>query len=359
MKNRTPPTRRRVLRLALGVVGLLQLAGISTAWGADDADRFRGLIDPIKASKPYKIGVTLVHLHDDFWKGIAYGIADEAKEAGVEVVQISVAGAYGNVREQFAQLETLQTLGVDVAVVGAAAFDGYNGILRTLKDSGMTVVAAGIPVNSNSVDFGVTQDDTAIGVALADVVCKAKRAKDALAVTIPGPAGAEWARLRHVGFVEHAKGCSGLKVVEGAVGGNVGLEHGVSQASDLLLKNPDAGFIFTPEISLGMGAAQGARQVGSDAKVVSSSVVREAIPMIENGRLIAVVSEPGIVIGRLIVQYAVRKLDGKPMPNLVSEGSPYPNVIVPTTLITPENTRTYPFDLWEFPPKDWSIQAFQ
>jgi ribose transport system substrate-binding protein len=344
---------------AAAPAAVISLSLGSSNVAAEEYDRLRDLVEPVTATKPMKIGVTLVHLHDDFWKGIAYGIADEAEKAGVEVVQISVAGAYGNVREQFAQLETLKTLGVDVAVVGAAAFDGYNAVLRSLKDAGITVVAAGIPVNSENVDFGVTQDDTAIGVTLADVVCKAKGDGDALAVTIPGPAGAEWARLRHVGFVEHAKGCNGLTVVEGATGGNVGLEHGLSQGSDLLLKNPDADFIFTPEISLGMGAAQGARQVGSEAKVVSSTVVREAIPMIESGRLVAVVSEPGIVIGRLIVQYAIRKLEGQEMPNLVTEGSPYPNVIVPTTLITPDNTQTYPFDLWEIPPKEWSVQAFQ
>jgi len=353
--------RRRALLAAagMGVAMALQAVLPSTA-SADDNDRLRNLIEPIKADKPYKVGVTLVHLHDDFWKGIAYGIADEAEKSGIEVVQISVAGAYGNVREQFAQIEALKTLGVDAVIVGAAAFDGYNPILRSVKEAGIKVVAAGIPVNSTAVDFGVTQDDSAIGATLADVVCKAKGGDEALAVTIPGPPGAEWARLRHVGFVEEAAKCKGLSVVQGPMRGNVGLEHGLSQASDLLLKNPEAKYVFTPEISLGMGAAQGIRQNGSDAKVVSSAMVREAIPIIESGRIIAVVSEPGIVIGRLIVQYLIRDLEGKPMPGLVDpKGAPYPYLIVPNTLITPENTKTYPFDLWEFPPKEWSIQAFQ
>lgn len=350
--------RRSLKRLATAASAAVLGLSLGTAHlAAEEFDRLRDLVEPVTAAKPFKIGVTLVHLQDDFWKGIAYGIADEAEKAGVEVVQISVAGAYGNVREQFAQLETLKTLGVDVAVVGAAAFDGYNPILRSLKDAGIMVVAAGIPVNSEHVDFGVTQDDSAIGVSLAEVVCSAKGDGDALAVTIPGPAGAEWARLRHVGFVETAKGC-GVSVVEGTVGGSIGLEHGVSQGSDLLLKNPDADFVFTPVIPLGMGAVQAARQVGSEAKVVSSALVREAIPMIEDGRLVAVVSEPGIVMGRLIVQYAIRKLEGQEMPNLVTGGL-YPNVIVPNTLITPENAQTYPYDLWEIPPKSWSIEALQ
>ena len=52
--------------------------GAQPAIGAD-VDRFNGMLEPIKAEKPFTMGVTLVHLQDDFWKGIAYGILDEAK----------------------------------------------------------------------------------------------------------------------------------------------------------------------------------------------------------------------------------------------------------------------------------------
>jgi ABC-type sugar transport system substrate-binding protein len=345
--------KRRLFALLAG----LALIAASPAPAAD-LDRLRGMVEPVVAKKPFRIGVTLVHLNDDFWKGIAYGIADEAKLSGAKVVQISVAGGYGNVPQQFAQLETLRSLGVDAVVVGTAAFDGYNAILKSLKAGGIKVVAAGIPVNSAAVDFGVTMNDTAIGAALADAVCKAKGDKPATALVIPGPAGAEWARLRHVGFDERAKSCAGLSLVEGAVGGALGLEHGLAEASDMLIKHPDAGFIYTPEISLGLGAAQAVRQSGGQAKIVSSSVVRESIPLVKDGRILADGSEPGILIGRLIVQYLIRQQDGLPTPNL-APGSPYPTVIVPTELITPANADSYPFDLYEIPPKDWSIQAFQ
>lgn len=340
--------------------GLALLPLLTGGARAEEPDRLRGVIEPVVAKKPLSIGVTLVHLHDDFWKGIAYGIADEAKRSNVKVVQISVAGAYGNVKEQFAQLETLKSLDVNVVVVGAAAFDGYNSALKSLKQAGIMVVAAGIPVNSGNVDFGVAQDDTSIGVRLAQQVCAAKGDGEATALTIPGPAGAEWARLRHVGFLNEAKNCKGLTVVEGATGGALGIEHGLSQASDMLLKYPDAKFIYTPEVSLGMGAAQAVKQLNKSTKVVTSAVVREAIPMVKDGRILAMVSEPGIVMGRLIVQYAIRKAEGLPTPNLDAiEGLKYPAVMVPTELITPENADHYPFDLYELPPADWSIDAVQ
>lgn len=323
-----------------------------------EQDRLIGLIKPLTARSSFKIGVTLVHLNDDFWRGIAYGIVDEAKRSNVKVVQISVAGAYGNVREQFAQLNTLKTLGVDYVVLGAASFDGYDPMIKQLQSAGIRVVAAGIPVNSRHVAFGVTQRDSAIGQVLADAICK-KNGKGKV-IALPGPAGAEWARLRYVGFMDEIKKCRGITVYDGAFGGALGLQEGLAQTSDLLLKHPDVNFVYTPEISLGMGAAQAIRQMGSPAQVVSSSMVKEAVPMISDGRLLAVVSEPGIIMGRLIVQYAIRQREGIPLPNLiVDKGSPYPYVLTPTTLITRDNVKNFPLGIYEIPPAGFRIDALQ
>src|SRR5690606_17890460 len=80
------------------------------AQAQDTSDRLLGLLEPIQATKPLTFGVTVVHLMDNFYTGIAYGIMDEAKRSGVEVAQVSVAGGYGNVQEQFAQLQAFKSL---------------------------------------------------------------------------------------------------------------------------------------------------------------------------------------------------------------------------------------------------------
>jgi ABC-type sugar transport system substrate-binding protein len=344
-------------RYRAGAIGaLLYVLCVTSAAAADD--RLVGLVAPLVAQKPFRIGVTLVHLNDDFWKGIAYGIVDEAKRSNVEVVRISVAGAYGNSREQFAQLDTLKTLGVDYVALGAASFSGYDQPIRQLKAAGVRVIAAGIPVNSESVQFGVTQDDKSIGKVLGDAIC-AKNG-DGRIVALPGPAGAEWARLRYVGFKEAVARCRGLTVYEGAFRGSAALQEGLAQTADLLLKHPDANFVYTPEISLGMGAAQAVRQAGRQAQVVSSAMVKEAVPMLVDGRLLAVVSEPGIIMGRLIVQYAIRDREGKPLPNMTRPpGSPYPYVLTPPTLITAVNAKSFPLDVYEIPPADMKLDTLR
>lgn len=46
---------------------------------AETPDRLLGSLTPILATKPLRIGVTIVHLNHAFWKGIAYGITEEAR----------------------------------------------------------------------------------------------------------------------------------------------------------------------------------------------------------------------------------------------------------------------------------------
>ena len=325
---------------------------------AETADRLRGLVSPVVAKKPIKIGVTVVHLQDDFWKGIAYGIADEAKLSNVTVAQTTVAGAYGNVTQQFAQIQAMQTLGVDVAVVGPAAYDGYDAILAGLKKSGITVIAAGIPLNSKNVDFGVTQDDTALGGTLADAVCKDMAGKPTEVLALPGPAGAEWSRLRFVGFTERAKSCPGMTVFSGPVGGAVDIGYGLSQVSDMLLKHPDAKYAYTPESALGMGAAQAGRRQHKEMKVATATLNDQGLTELKDGRFLTVISEPGILIGRLIVQYAIRKAEGLPMPSMQAT-SPYPTVVVPNLPVTQSMAATYDDSIYDVPPKSWSIEAVQ
>jgi ABC-type sugar transport system substrate-binding protein len=109
-----------------------------------------------------------------------------------------------------------------------------------------------------------------------------------------------------------------------------------------------------------MGAAQAIKQMNRKVQVVSSSVVHEAIPMIKDGRFLAVVSEPGIIMGRLVVQYAIRQMEGKPMPKLSSDKSlPYPHLMTPPTVIRAGNADTHPFHIFEMPPRDWRIDALQ
>lgn len=354
--TKLPPRFRSGLRASATLAALCG-ALLATSVRADEPDRFLGLLKPVVATKPLTFGVTVVHLQDDYWKGMVYGIADEARRTGTKVVQVGVAGAYGNVAQQFSQIQTMESKGADVIVVGPAAYDGYDPILQAAKKQGKMVVAAGIPLNSSAIDFGVVQDDTSIGRGLGEFICKDKGDAPATVLSIPGPAGAEWAHLRAAGLKEAAAKCKGLTVIEGPVGGAISISYGLSQASDMLQRNPEAKYFFTPQISLGMGAAQAVKQKHLPTKVVSSTVVKEIFPMLQDGSLSGVSTEPSILLGRLVVQYAIRKNEGMPLPNLKTgiKGMPYPALVVPQQVLTKATAPSYPYQLTDIPPADWTI----
>lgn len=74
----------------------------------------------------YRIGASVVHFVDDYWKGQAYGLVGEAEKTGVNIVRLMGAGGYGQVAEQITQLETLSAMDLDAVTLGATNHDGFD-----------------------------------------------------------------------------------------------------------------------------------------------------------------------------------------------------------------------------------------
>ncbi len=341
----------RALVLGLMTIGLaLQ---VSVAAGADD----RGaLLQPLKAQRPYRIGVSLVHFVDDYWKGVAFGISTEAAATGVDVVRMLSAGGYGNVEQQQDQLNQFATLQVDAVILGAANYDGYERVIDGLVKRGIKVIAVGVPVKAKAVSFGVTMNEEAIGKTLADFMCKTHPAPQV--ITIPGPNGSTWNRLRFDGVQNEARACSGMTLVGNVFKGNTQIEDGEAQASDLLIKYPDANFIYAAAANLGTGAAIAARRMNRKAQVVTATITAKSLDLMRSGNIAMVVSEPGILIGRLAIQDTVRLLNHQEIGGLVSKAPvPYPQLLVPLYAITPDQLSTYDVSRYDRPPPQWSPSA--
>ena len=139
------------------------------------------------------------------------------------------------------------------------------------------------------------------------------------------------------------------------MGGALTLQAGLTMTSDLLQSYPEASYIYTPAMSTAMGALQAVRQQGSSAQVVTGVISHNTDGLIRNHRLLAVASEPGILIGRLIVQYAIRKNEGRPLEKVTADGTiPYPQFTVPVRLLQRENLNDYPYSTFDLPPQAWS-----
>jgi ribose transport system substrate-binding protein len=346
---------------ASAVVVVVGLGAFTPAANAQDLDRFLGVTEQVKdTDPPIRYGVTLVHLQDDYWKGMAYGIVDEVEKSGGKVVQVSIAGKYGNVTQQFAQIEAMMIKGIDVLVLGAASYDGYDTILKKAKDKGIKIIAAGTPVNSKLPDFGVLFNDFDIGLKMGELLCEKKPQAEFKIIGLPGPAGAEWSKLRVDGLKEAVSKCPGATLELAPVGGEISIGYALSTTSDMITKYPDASFVWTPTMGLGMGAVQAVKQRKTNMKVVGSTIMRGIFPALDDGTLIAVNAEPSILVGRLIVQYSIRQKLGLPTPLIVdNKDFSYKMITAPTKFITKDNAASYPWEQTDVPPEDWSIEAFQ
>jgi ribose transport system substrate-binding protein len=325
---------------------------------ADDFDRLRGLIQPVQAKHRYKVAFVAVHFVDAYWKGVAYGILDEAEKAGVDVVRVTSAGGYGNLQQQIGQLEALTALDLDAVIIGAATFDGLRRPLHALAEKGVKIIAMDLSVNSPDVSFRVGQNQEDLGRAMGGYICN--KDPDAVVITIPGPAGVEWTAERLRGVTEAAKKCPDMKLVGNEFKASTLLEDGQSQAADLLTVHPDADYIYAAAVSLGTGAARAIQRSGSHAKVVTGGFTDNTVELMRQGLIDMVVSEPGILIGRMNLQYAIRLLNGDDLPNLAKDGDlPYLSYNLPPRTVSRDELDAYNLGWYDIPPADWNVPLSQ
>ena len=139
---------RGVAGAAIAAVAILAAAATSSK---AQEDRLLGMVEPVKAAKPYRIGYASADMNSDFFLGLAYGAVDEAKQAGVQITRIVSAGGYGKVAEQVSQLEQFGAPKLDGVIIVGAAFNGFDKVVNRLVEGGTKVVTVGAPIGAPKV----------------------------------------------------------------------------------------------------------------------------------------------------------------------------------------------------------------
>jgi ABC-type sugar transport system substrate-binding protein len=166
-------TTRFVGRVCAGALAAM-IVCIAGSAGVRAEDRLLGMVEPVKAKKPYRIAYSSADMNADFFLALAYGVLDEAQQAGVQVVRVLSAGGYGKVAEQVAQLEELNTLKPDAVILVSAAFDGFDKVVERLVENGTKVIMVGTPISSPKVSLAIMQNEAGLGKMEADYICKQK-----------------------------------------------------------------------------------------------------------------------------------------------------------------------------------------
>jgi len=275
-------------------IGLLLLAGQP----ADAAD---------------KIGVSMPNIKGPWFTPVLYGISDEAKKLGYDVV-IQDAGGYGNVDKQVSQFQNLVVQKVAAILMDPANPASFNGAVKQAKAAKIPVIGAGSPIVASDVeaDAAASSSHCNVGHELA------KGAKTLLPnggtiAVLAGPAGAFWASDRLRCFKEDIAGTN-LKIVAEQTS-EQDPAVALSLANDFLQRFPKVDVLYGADDTYGVGAAraaQGAQKCGK-VKVMFAVLGEAAEEMMRAGCADYVVAQQPVVIGRSAVRMMDALVKGKPL----------------------------------------------
>jgi ABC-type sugar transport system substrate-binding protein len=293
-------------RSRMGVASIVGFAAMAAlvATGADAAD---------------KIGVSMPNIKGPWFTPVLFGITDEAKKLGYEII-IQDAGGYGNVDKQVSQFSNLVVQQVKAILLDPANPDSFNGVVGQAKAAKIPVVGAGSPIVASNVeaDAAASSSHCSIGHELA------KGAKNILPnggtiAILAGPPGAFWASDRLRCFKEDiAK--SNIKIVAEQTS-EQDAAVALSLANDMLQRFPNVDILYGADDTYGVGAAraaQGAQKCGK-VKILFAVLGEAAEEMMRAGCADYVVAQQPVLIGRTALQMADKLVKGQQLAKKLDE----------------------------------------
>jgi ABC-type sugar transport system substrate-binding protein len=260
-----------------------------------------------------KVGVSMPNVKGPWFTPVLYGISDEAKKLGYDVV-IQDAGGYGNVDKQVSQFQNLVVQKVVAILIDPANPASFNGAVKQAGAAKIPVIGAGSPIVASDVEASAAASSSHcnVGHELAKGA-KALLPNGGTIAVLAGPAGAFWASDRLRCFKEDIAGTT-LKIVAEQTS-EQDPAVALSLANDFLQRFPKVDMLYGADDTYGVGAAraaQGAQKCGK-VKVMFAVLGEAAEEMMRAGCADYVVAQQPVVIGRSAVRMMDALVKGKPL----------------------------------------------
>jgi ABC-type sugar transport system substrate-binding protein len=260
-----------------------------------------------------KIGVSMPNIKGPWFTPVLYGISDEARKLGYDVV-IQDAGGYANVDKQVSQFQNLVVQKVAAILIDPANPASFNGAVKQAGAAKIPVIGAGSPIVASDVEASAAASSSHcnVGHELAKGA-KALLPNGGTIAVLAGPAGAFWASDRLRCFKEDIAGTD-LKIVAEQTS-EQDPAVALSLANDFLQRFPKVDMLYGADDTYGVGAAraaQGAQKCGK-VKVMFAVLGEAAEEMMRAGCADYVVAQQPVVIGRSAVRMMDALVKGKPL----------------------------------------------
>jgi TMAO reductase system protein TorT len=282
------------------------------------------------SGKKLTIGFAMPELQGSFWISGFYGVQDEAKKQGVDLVALN-AGGFDKLDKQIQQIQDLTQRKVDAMIVGATTADGVVPAVDEAKSKGIPIVSFGSIPSSKKMDSVILADHYAMGKLQGEFMAKQLNGQGKILI-MAGPAGTNWAIDRANGFKDALKAYPGMQIV-GEQWTATGRATGLKLMEDWLQTFPDVAGVYTPVDDMGAGAVDALKAANKAGKVIvtSSNLSPIGEDYLRQGLLQAEAVQEIVLQARSAVQQAIKAANKQPVDATVT---------TPVLLITKDNIDT-------------------
>jgi ABC-type sugar transport system substrate-binding protein len=273
---------------------------------------------PAAQNEPYKIGVIIKALSNEFFQIMQEGYQEAGERYGVEV-EVQAASAESDTQGQLAQLEALLTKGVDAIAVTPLTPTNLTPALAQAAEQGIPVInldeiiPEDIEKSSNlKLTSRIASDNYDAGALAARYMLDNLPAGSEVAV-IEGKAGNTSGTNRRDGFVETAE-AGGLKIVANQPADwDRALAN--TTVTNILQANPNIEGIYFANDTMALGGIEAVAAAGKEGEIVliGTDAIPEAQQAVKDGKLIGTVAQFPYEMGFLAVETTIKVLEGRPV----------------------------------------------
>ena len=276
--------------LALILVAMLSLAACAAF--ADDA-----------VMDVYWIGKTL---NNPWWISVADFATQEAAALNVNLT-IAIPQEEVDLERQISMIEAAVESGAKALVISAASSDGVAPAIKAARDAGLKIVNFDTRISDKSlIDAFVGGDDEAGAYKAGKYICEQLGGEGEVAV-ITGLLEQSTGVDRRAGFLRACAEYPNIQVVA-EQGAEWSSDKAFDVMTNILTAHPNLKGVFAcnDQMAVGMvNAAEAAGKAADDLVLVGYDGILDAVNMILEGRLDALVSLPNLDEGAMGVKLAV------------------------------------------------------
>ncbi|MBE3595782.1 MAG: substrate-binding domain-containing protein [Hydrogenibacillus sp.] len=261
--------------------------------------------------KKITIGLATPAVATAFWVSLYYGVEDEAKKQGVELIALD-AGGYDQSSKQIQQILDLIQRKVDAILVGATDGQAIAPVVEQAVDAGIPVVGVSSLPATDKLAVTVGADHYGLGQQQAICLGKKLEGKGQVAL-MAGPPGVNWAMERVRGFKETLASMFPEMELVAEKQSNSDRTSGRKIMEDWLQAYPDLKGIGSVVDDLGAGAADALASAGKTGSIQIASSNLSAIGQqyLREGKILCESTQQVVLQGRLAVQAAVKLARGE------------------------------------------------